>query len=184
MNWLKSHKRIWRTAVLTLLMLALLGPWAFDLLSVPAENACQPPTVRIDSRFCGDPMSGLTAVFSMLPQGFAFLSALVTGTLNAARPGNEWLTLLFWLPLLVLLSLALLVVWPKLRGWLAFHLAFLALTAVAAGVYMSFIPADRIGMVWGLWLFLAATLAALALELSSLPGRALGTQATNAPGQV
>jgi len=184
MNWLKSYKRFWRTAVLVLLILALLGPWAFDLLSVPAENTCQPPTVRIDSRFCGEPMSGLMAVFSMVPQGFAFLSALVTGNLNADRPGNEWLTLLFWLPILALLSLALLVVWPKLRGWLVFHLAFLALTAVATGVYLSFIPANRIGIVWGLWLFMAATLAALALEVSSLPGRPLGEQATNAPGLV
>ncbi len=171
MNWLKSHKRIWRTAILAVLIVAVLGPWAFDLLSVPAENACQPPTVRIDSQFCGIPVSGLTAVFNTVPQGFAFLSALVTGNLNAARLGNAWLTLLFWLPLLALLSLVLLVIWPKLRGWLVFHLAILALTAVAAAVYTSFIPADRIGIVWGLWLFLAASLAALALELSSLAGK-------------
>lgn len=171
MNWLKSHKRIWRTAILALLILALLGPWAFDLLSVPAEFACQPPNVRIDSRFCGYPMSGLTAVLSTIPPGFALISELVAGTLNVAHPGNAWLMLLFWLPLLVLLSLAMLVIWPKLRGWLAFHLVFLALTAVAAGVYMAFIPADRIGLVWGLWLFLAAALAALGLEVSSLPGR-------------
>jgi hypothetical protein len=171
MTWFRNHLTVARLCILALLIIALLGPWAFDLLSVPVESACQPPTVRIDSRFCGYPMSGLTAVFSMIPPSFALAASLVTGKLNVLHLGNEWLTLLFWLPLLALLSLALRIAWPKLRGWLGFHLAILGLAAVASGVYISFIPANRIWIVWGLWLFLTAALAALILELSSLMGR-------------
>ncbi len=47
MKWLKTHQRVWRLAILLLLLIAIAGPWAFDLVNVPAEYSCAAPYVRL-----------------------------------------------------------------------------------------------------------------------------------------
>jgi hypothetical protein len=37
LSWLNDGKRIWRVIALAMLVLAFLGPWAFDRILVPAE---------------------------------------------------------------------------------------------------------------------------------------------------
>ena len=34
MMWMNEHKRVWRVAVLGLLLVAILGPWAFARIMV------------------------------------------------------------------------------------------------------------------------------------------------------
>ena len=37
MAWFQGHKTVWRMAILVLLLVALLGPWWYDLINVPAK---------------------------------------------------------------------------------------------------------------------------------------------------
>jgi hypothetical protein len=38
--WLHKHKNVWRVAVLVLLLVAMVAPWAFDVVDVPSEYPC------------------------------------------------------------------------------------------------------------------------------------------------
>lgn len=165
MNWILTHKRNWRTVALALLVIGLLGPWAFELLSVPAESACQYPSIRLNSEYCGLPVSGLRGVVSFIIGIFILVIALIAGALKAGEIGRDWLGILFWLPLLPLISSLLVILRSKEQRWPVFHLAALALTATCVGLYTTTVPADRIGFAWGLWLFLAALVAGLGLEI-------------------
>jgi hypothetical protein len=59
MSWIDKHQRAWRAGTLVLLFVALVGPWSFDLLNVPSEYTCSPPSVRLYDDFCGMPLSGI-----------------------------------------------------------------------------------------------------------------------------
>lgn len=56
----------WRTAALTLLLIAMAGPWVYDLIHVPAQYSCDGPNVRLQGDFCGLPFPGFN-VFFLLP---------------------------------------------------------------------------------------------------------------------
>ena len=58
MSWIVEHKRLWGIAILALLLLAILGPWAYDQINVPAEYPCSAPFIRLEGDFCGVPYSG------------------------------------------------------------------------------------------------------------------------------
>lgn len=47
MLWMNEHKRVWRVAILVLLLAAIIGPWAYDRVNVPAEYPCAPPFIRL-----------------------------------------------------------------------------------------------------------------------------------------
>jgi hypothetical protein len=59
LSWLNERRRIWRVIALAALLLAILGPWAFDRTNVPAEYPCTRPHIRLEGDFCGLPLSGL-----------------------------------------------------------------------------------------------------------------------------
>ena len=40
------------------LLVAIMGPWTFDLIHVPSEYPCSAPFIRLEGDFCGTPMSG------------------------------------------------------------------------------------------------------------------------------
>ena len=76
--WINEHKRIWRTAVLVLLIIAMTGPWSFDLINVPAEYPCSLPNYRLEGDFCGIPFSGIW-IFPVLFPLFTTLSLIRQG---------------------------------------------------------------------------------------------------------
>lgn len=57
-NWLVQKIEILRWMLIPLFILALLGPWSFDRIHVPAQFACEPPNIRLYGDFCGMPFSG------------------------------------------------------------------------------------------------------------------------------
>jgi hypothetical protein len=59
MSWINEHKSVGRVAVLMLLLVAMMGPWTFDLINVPAEYPCSAPNIRLDDDFCGTPLPGI-----------------------------------------------------------------------------------------------------------------------------
>ncbi|MBL8107912.1 MAG: hypothetical protein JNJ72_20255, partial [Anaerolineales bacterium] len=98
-----------RVVVLLLLILALLGPWAFDQINVPAEYDCS-PFIRLNGDFCGMPMSGIR-FFQLWVGGFFYmLFELISGKFMGQ--GQEFLLVLAILPLLPFFT-TLLLLWKK-----------------------------------------------------------------------
>jgi hypothetical protein len=57
MSWLIVHKQYTRITFMALLLVALSGTWAYDLIHVPAQYDCSLPNVRLRGDFCGIPFS-------------------------------------------------------------------------------------------------------------------------------
>ncbi len=169
MAWLREHLTVVRLCVLALLIIALLGPWVYENLSVPDQYDCAPSLVRIRPGFCGDPMSGWFVIGYF---GMAFLGvlwALISGAATFQQAGPGLIAALVWLPILPLLSSLLLLLWrdehPRLRG---FHMAVLLLLI---GLTLLFIIIEKPTVIsirmWGPWLFLITLIAGLAIEIAA-----------------
>jgi hypothetical protein len=110
MSWLEKHKRIWRTAIFILLILAVLGPWAYERISVPAEYACSPPYIRLEGDFCGFPWSWIRGFFWVSGGLISISVGMVTGELIFIEWIREiFVSLLLFLPLLPFFSTLLLI---------------------------------------------------------------------------
>jgi len=117
---------VWRLLILALLVVAMLGPWTFDLINVPAQYACGKPFVRLYGDFCGSPMSGFRAL-PWLFAGFGILIDLIMGNTAGLFPRFMAL-LLMWIIVFPFLSIVLL-----LRKNASRRLQLLNLTAWALG---------------------------------------------------
>jgi hypothetical protein len=93
MSLLTGTTAVWHRFILALLIVAMLGPWTFDLLHVPAQYACDEPSVRLYGDFCGYPLSGFGAFVWIFSGFFSMPSELVQGNLTSPLPG--FITLLF-----------------------------------------------------------------------------------------
>ena len=129
-----QHISILRAGVLILFVVALLGPWTFDVINVPAEYECSAPFIRLNGDFCGTPMSGLwVGGFSILPLIPFFTTLLLLWKKDARR---------FRTAHLVAWALALI----------------LALTVFIAQIN------DPIIRLWGIWLYIVLAVGAILIE--------------------
>ena len=82
MPWINEHKRVWRGAMVVMLLVSTMGPWFFDLLWVPAEYTCSAPAIRLDGDYCGLPVSGI-GLFRWAAPGLVYASKeLVSGAMT------------------------------------------------------------------------------------------------------
>lgn len=167
MTWINEHKRLWRSAVLLLLLVTITGPWVFEKIWVPAEYICPPPKLRIDQNYCGLPIPGIRFFFFVISNLFTAIAGTITGEM--AFPGfvRELLFSAFFLSLLLPLLPTLFLI---IRGNNQSKFTILV-WGVAVGVSL-FIGlsenARQIWLVWGNWLYIVLAAAALVLELSLL----------------
>lgn len=134
-----KNRSIFRAGILLLFVLALLGPWMYDVIHVPSEYTCDKPFIRLDGDFCGVPISVIRffsgfSIFFLLP----FLTT----------------ALLIWKEETQRLRTINLIVWA-----LAFLLTLL--------LFFSEIQ-DQALRLWGLWLYILVSLGALAFEFLAL----------------
>jgi hypothetical protein len=175
------NKRIWRTAFLVLLVVALSGPWFFDRIHVPSQYACSAPHIRLDEYFCGTP---LTFAW-LLGELTRTVISLVRGALSGGVPPVPLLSvsipvLLTTLLVLPLVSSWLLIVRNDQRRWRRFHLVALALAAgaVALALVLTGLAVGLSGLtggltglagpyraLWGLWLYVAVIAGMLLWEV-------------------
>ena len=81
MSFMTENKVLWRILILALFIISMLGPWAFDLLNVPAQYPCGKPSVRLYGDFCGSPISGF-GVIKWANSGFIYiLDELIKGNI-------------------------------------------------------------------------------------------------------
>ena len=159
-------QRKWRIALLIAMLVAFLGPWAFDLINVPAQYECSAPNIRLYGDFCGMPLPGFLVT---LWTGFNFASiviGLLTGeTVFSDRIRELLISPLLLLPLLPVFSTLLLI----LRGNTLRRQVFAVVSwvlAIAAGLFISFqINPRQLWASWGLWLYIVLGLYGLIFEI-------------------
>lgn len=186
MSWINEHKRVWRVAILVLLLVAMMGSWAFDLINVPAEYPCSAPNVRLEGDFCGVPMSGIQVFSWMIGGVIGMVVELFIGTPGFADRGGpslgEFLIILVTLMALLLLLLPFFnTLLSLVRGdrWRRQGLN-VAAWGLAAGIGllmgMSGYP-KLFRVLWGVWLYTGLAAGALILEALTLAAeRRLGQE--------
>lgn len=156
-------KRTWRAAALILLLVAMLGPWTYDLISVPAQYTCDGPNVRLQGDFCGLPLSILWAG-----------PGAILGAIVAAFTAN--IAPVYWLPQVPVMLTMIFIFVPPLtllvllrRGeqdrWQTINVLVLALAATGAAAYLVLQLSRPYGPPWGALLYVIVALFLLALEL-------------------
>lgn len=179
MSWISGHKSAWRVVILVLLLVAIWGPWTFDLIVVPSEYSCSPPFIRLEGDYCGEPMSG-TRFFSWMVAGFFnMVVGLVTGATVLPDMAREFLERFLFLMLLFLLILPffttmLLIRSGDHRRQQVFNIAVWGLAAgVLLLIGVSNLP-RLYWVLWGIWLYIILAASALILEvLTMATGRKL-----------
>jgi hypothetical protein len=169
MLMIQEHKTIWRVAILVLLSVAMIGPWFFDLINVPAEYTCSAPNIRLYGDFCGLPLSGIFILFWMVGVPISNLVGLVTGAIILTDITEILRYLLMIVGVLLLVfpffSTLLLIFRgdrPRLR---LIHMVALGL-AIGISLLFGLNNYPRLYWVlWGIWLFIGIAVIALILEL-------------------
>lgn len=162
--WFIKHKNILRQASLVLLIVSLLGPWAYDKIGVPAEFPCEWPIVRLHGDFCGMPMSWFSGFMLFAGDFFRILWALITGTFTGR--GRELLGVVFLaLPILPLFSALLLLRKKDSPRLQRYHLIALGLGCVFP-LFILFAQLNvKLVLLWGLWLYIIVAVSAVILEI-------------------
>jgi len=167
MSWLINCARFWRIVALFLLIVAVIGPWGYDRINVPAEYPCSAPFVRLEGDFCGVPLNGTWVLFALGSELINIIIGLVTGKLVPTEAGRVLLIFLLTILLLLPAFNTLLMILRGDRRWLQiFHIAALCL---AGGLMLWALSAAlevRTIRLWGPWLYLGTVLALLTLEIA------------------
>jgi len=167
MSWLNENKRTWRLFALGLLVVALAGPWGFERLHVPAEYACQPPSVRLEGDFCGYPLSGFWNLGAITGEFTYRLAGRLTGEVAGADllpVGGIMLGAM--IIILPILSTCLLILAGERRSMQIFNLAAWGLAFVISVTIGVSAPANAYRALWGLCLY--GGLAAIMLVMEGL----------------
>jgi hypothetical protein len=173
MSWINEHKRVWRVAILVLLLVAIMGPWTFDRINVPAEYPCSAPDIRLEGDFCGMPISGIW-IFSWMIGGFIIMGVeLVTGATGFADSGGEFLRAFLFIMVLLLLLLPIfstlfLIVRGDRRRRQVFNAAAWGLAASIGLLIGITIYQKLFWRLWGIWLYIGLAVSALILEVLTL----------------
>jgi hypothetical protein len=173
MSWMNEHKRVWRVAVLVLLLMAIAGPWTLDLVFVPSGYSCSAPAIRLGGDYCGIPMSGIWVLAAMTGGLANMVVGLVTGTTVFTGRVREFsFSLLGLLLVLPFLSTLFMILRGDRRCQLAFHVVALSL-AVGLGLLLVGMSgySNLSWVLWGIWLYVGLAASALILELVMLAAR-------------
>jgi hypothetical protein len=165
MSWITAHKTECRAAELVLLLVAIMGPWAFDLINVPSEYPCSAPNIRLEGDYCGMPVPMLWILSSIAAGLIGTVGGLVAGT--AAIADLRWVLLVLLL-VLPFFSTLLLVLRGERRRWQVFDVAAWGLAVgVALLLGKSGYP-KLFWVLWGVWLYVGLAASALVLEVLTL----------------
>lgn len=158
-----EHRRIIRAGILVLFIIAMLGPWGYDLINVPAQYTCQPPNVRLYGDFCGVPVSG-AFIFLLIPSFFHSVWELLTSTLPYYGRLVSGLSILLLFPIFT----TIFSLWKKethrlrMTNLIAWILAFL----ITSTLFILQINRQAIQL-WGLWLYIITTISAIIFEFGA-----------------
>lgn len=171
-SWINEHRKVWRAATLIVLVVAIMGPWTFEVVWVPSEPTfapCSTPYIRLDENFCGTPMSGRWLLGWMV-SGFApATSGLVKGDYSFSEWARDALVvLLTFLPVLPFFSTLLLILLGDRRRRQVFNIVAWGL-AVGIGLLIGLFSYPRLlWVLWGIWLYVGLAAAVVTVELLAI----------------
>jgi hypothetical protein len=169
MSFIAVNIALWRKLVPVLFVVAMLGPWMYDLLNVPAQYPCGRPSVRLYGDFCGYPMSGFD-VFKYANSGlFYFLDELIRGNISRGIidlifPFYTWLIILPFFSILFL-------IWNKnsrrvqiinLIAW-GFACRVTLMLFILQAMERQFI--HTFYLLWGVWLYVLLAIGTIVFEI-------------------
>ena len=158
-----EYKRNYRIAVMVLLVIALIGPWVFERLSVPAEWDCGPSNIRLDSDFCGTPFSGIQIIpfvgGGIIQIGVGLIKGDVLLSVRELMVGL--LLLLTFLPVISTLLMVLRGDRPRLQIFTIISWGF----ALFGGLFLALNHHQALWKSWGLLLYIALSIVALITEI-------------------
>jgi hypothetical protein len=165
MSWIKTYIRRIRFALVGLLILAILGPWTFDFVNIPAFYPCTAPNIRLEGDFCGLPMSGGWFLLVFAVEIVNRIAGLFLGT--SAYLDIKLLFYMIAFPLFILLPILSTTLISRRENnprRQAFQIA------VCAGLLAAFIISTRLFArlyweLWGTWLYIGVAAGALVLEV-------------------
>jgi hypothetical protein len=169
MAWIKENKKAWRAALLVVGVVALLGPWVFDLIWVPAEYNCSAPYMRLDGDYCGKPLLGILVIGWLIGGLVSSVTGLVLGTMTFIEWVRESLYSLFlFLLILPLVSTLFLILRGDGLRQCVFSIAAWGLSA-SIGLLIGLYSYPRLfWALWGLWLYVALAVVAVVLEVRTM----------------
>jgi hypothetical protein len=179
MSFIAKNKTSWRTLVLALFIISMLGPWAFDLLNVPAQYPCEKPSVRLYGDFCGYPMSGFGVLIWTSGGFFYILAELIKGNI-AVRIPELVIPICAWIIILPFFS-TLLLIWKKnSRRLQTINLVTWGLACLlTCTMFIWQTNRDQFvrffHLLWGIWLYILVATGTIILEIRARsnikPGR-------------
>ena len=169
MTFIVENKALFRKLVIAMFVMSMLGPWAFDLLNVPAQFPCSYPNVRLNGDFCGAPFSGFRGFTWAIRDLFFILGDLIKWGIVVRIP--ELIALVsMWIMVLPFFS-TLLLLWNtnsrrlQILNLIAWGMAcfpasrfFVLQTSRDQFVHLSY-------LLWGVWLYILVAIAAIILEI-------------------
>ncbi len=165
MSRLRMPQPASRWVALALFGLALLGPWSYDLINVPAEYTCEKPFVRLVGDFCGQSYSGASVVVGILQE--ALFGGNNAKPIRSVVPEGIGRVLMASAALLILAPIVMLALdgGPRngpARTWLPLAILVGGLLPLAILLpYAATMPPQAL---WGFWLYLAIAGSLIAVE--------------------
>lgn len=163
MAWLGRDRNFVRFTLLSLLVISILGPWAFDRIHVPGEYTCEPPFIRLDGNFCGSLMSWIS-LFSWVTDGFLITLRRLIAELFAGQAREFLAVLLVMLPVLPFFSTLLLVGRKTSARLKTIHLIAWGLGSLFPLLIIAFEWNGPVTKLWGLWLYILLAVGAFLVE--------------------
>ena len=165
MSWISEYHRVWRVAILVLLLLAFQGPWFFDQINVPSEYPCSAPFIRLKGDFCGSPTGGMYVLWAVAGELISRVVGLVTGAKTPTDAGSAFPFILGAIALLLPPVSTVLLIWRGDRQrQLIFHVVVWGLAAVWSWEFLMSTSELPPSQLWGLWLYVALVPSVLILE--------------------
>lgn len=163
---LKRHPLVWRLSIGLALVIAIVGPWAFERINVPAKYPCAAPYVRLQGDFCGLPVSGIGILSAVIPESIRSSLELVSGAMDVADFARKAVVMLGAAFLLLPLISTLLLLFNEggagrlLFDWVAWVLA----AAVSLGWLFLWEKGVLPGQLWGAWLYVGLAVTMLMMK--------------------
>lgn len=159
---MNGKRPIFRAGVLLFFMIALLGPWMYDVIHVPVEYTCDKPIVRLEGDFCGLPLSGFQ-FFKWFTGGLLYsIVDLVKGTFTGRF--RELLAGLSCLPLIPFVT-TLLLFWKRNTSRLRVINLIAWILAFILTLTIFILQKNEQGFqLWGLWFDILLAVSAIVIE--------------------
>ncbi len=167
--WITIFSQLWKIIVLILLTIAMIGPWAFDVINVPSEYPCSAPFIRLEGDYCGVPLSGINIFVTAAAGIINLISGIVTGTVDLSDGIREDIFILsVFLLILPFVDMLLMFRREDSRPRQISHLVMWGLAAGMSVLWGISSISRSAWALWGFWLYSAVVACALIIQVLGL----------------